>query len=141
MGDDTRQLALTPCCDRLCVWGGGVQASVPYMEMLEAWVYHGRLDDPYQEFMVREEQSLQKENVEEDFNAAYWDARCGISRITHTQTHRQTSDRRTSKAKKRFLARWSSVLRVGWPPLLLWVVVQVHDPVSARVQRAGGVQP
>lgn len=45
------------------------------MSMLEGWIYQGQLDDPYHEFMVREEQSLVKENVEEDFNAAYWDSR------------------------------------------------------------------
>ena len=43
--------------------------------MLEGWLYHGILDDPYREFMVREESSLLKENVTEDFNAAYWDSR------------------------------------------------------------------
>lgn len=52
------------------------QASEPYMVMLEKWIYRGRLDDPYHEFMVRQEQSLHKEVVEQDFNAAYWDARC-----------------------------------------------------------------
>lgn len=46
------------------------------MTMLEGWIYRGQLDDPYHEFMVREEQGLAKENVEEDFNAAYWDKRC-----------------------------------------------------------------
>ena len=45
------------------------------MAMLEGWIYQGQLDDPYNEFMVREEQSLVKENVEQDFNAAYWDSR------------------------------------------------------------------
>lgn len=46
------------------------------MTMLEGWIYRGQLEDPYHEFMVREEQGLAKENVEEDFNAAYWDKRC-----------------------------------------------------------------
>jgi hypothetical protein len=51
------------------------QASVPYFAMLEGWVLEGLLEDPYREFMVREEEGLSKENVQEDFNAAYWDAR------------------------------------------------------------------
>lgn len=48
------------------------------MTMLEGWIYRGQLDDPYHEFMVREEQGLAKENVGEDFNAAYWDKRCVV---------------------------------------------------------------
>ena len=48
------------------------------MVMLEGWIYQGQLDDPYHEFMVREELSLAKENVQEDFNAAYWDARSTV---------------------------------------------------------------
>ena len=54
------------------------KAAAPYMVMLEGWIHQGVLADPYREFMVREEQSLAKENVQEDFNAAYWDARSTI---------------------------------------------------------------
>ena len=54
------------------------KAAGPYMVMLEGWIYRGVLDDPYCEFMIREEQGLAKENVQEDFNAAYWDARSTI---------------------------------------------------------------
>lgn len=61
-----------------------VQASVPYFEMLEQWVYHGHLDDPYREFMVREEDGLQKENVVSDFNATYWDSRWVGARLGET---------------------------------------------------------
>ncbi|GAB5031649.1 gamma-tubulin complex component 2 [Nannochloropsis oceanica] len=54
------------------------KAAGPYMVMLEGWIYRGVLEDPYCEFMIREEQGLEKENVQEDFNAAYWDARSTI---------------------------------------------------------------
>eukprot|EP00624_Nannochloropsis_granulata_P003693 evm.model.NODE_28649_length_10791_cov_23.416088.1 len=54
------------------------KAAGPYMVMLEGWIYRGVLEDPYCEFMIREEHGLEKENVQEDFNAAYWDARSTI---------------------------------------------------------------
>ena len=54
------------------------KAAGPYMVMLEGWIYRGVLEDPSCEFMIREEQGLAKENVQEDFNAAYWDARSTI---------------------------------------------------------------
>jgi hypothetical protein len=61
------------------------------MVMLEKWIYRGRLDDPYHEFMVRQEQSLHKEVVEQDFNAAYWDARC-LHPHSHIEGHAGTLD-------------------------------------------------
>jgi len=54
------------------------KAAGPYMAMLEKWICRGVLEDPYGEFMVKEEQGLSKENVQEDFNAEYWDARSTI---------------------------------------------------------------
>ncbi len=46
--------------------------------MLASWIYNGQLADPYGEFMVREEDTLDKENVREDFNAQYWENRYTI---------------------------------------------------------------
>ncbi len=46
--------------------------------MLASWIYDGQLADPYGEFMVREEDTLDKENVREDFNAQYWENRYTI---------------------------------------------------------------
>ncbi|CAM9679069.1 unnamed protein product, partial [Phaeothamnion confervicola] len=51
------------------------RAAAPYFEMLTLWIYHGELDDPYGEFMVREEDSFNKSHVEEDYNAQYWEGR------------------------------------------------------------------
>jgi gamma-tubulin complex component 2 len=54
-----------------------MQASVPYFEMLEQWIYHGVIkdDDPYDEFQIQSHGHLKKENLREDFNDNYWDDR------------------------------------------------------------------
>ncbi len=48
--------------------------------MLASWIYDGQLADPYGEFMVREEDTLDKENVREDFNAQYWESRYTVEK-------------------------------------------------------------
>ncbi|KAI9360948.1 gamma-tubulin complex component protein [Pilaira anomala] len=53
-------------------------ASVPYFEILNAWIYHGEIKDPYNEFMVLEKRNVNKENLKEDFNDTYWEMRYTI---------------------------------------------------------------
>jgi gamma-tubulin complex component 2 len=47
----------------------------PFLRILSKWIYRGILDDPYHEFMIKEDITLTKETLEEDFNAQYWDLR------------------------------------------------------------------
>ena len=51
------------------------KAYEPFLSMLSQWIYRGELKDPYKEFMVREDSSVTKEALQEDFNAHYWDSR------------------------------------------------------------------
>ncbi|KAI8089941.1 gamma-tubulin complex component protein [Halteromyces radiatus] len=51
------------------------QASIPYFDILNAWIYRGEIKDPYNEFMVLEKRNVKKENIKEDFNDAYWEMR------------------------------------------------------------------
>ncbi|CAO3595871.1 unnamed protein product [Absidia cylindrospora] len=51
------------------------RASLPYFEILHAWIYRGEIKDPYNEFMVLEKRNVKKENLKEDFNDAYWEMR------------------------------------------------------------------
>lgn len=51
------------------------EASRPYFDILKAWVCHGLLDDPYNEFMVQERPSISKDKVKDDFNDLYWEQR------------------------------------------------------------------
>ncbi|KAI8341283.1 Spc98 family-domain-containing protein [Chlamydoabsidia padenii] len=51
------------------------RASIPYFDILHAWIYRGEIMDPYNEFMVLEKRNVKKENLKEDFNDAYWEMR------------------------------------------------------------------
>ena len=54
------------------------RAVVPYLEMLELWIYHGQCHDPYQEFVVKIDAETEKQMLGEDFNATYWDKKYTI---------------------------------------------------------------
>lgn len=45
------------------------------MAMLSTWLHCGELADPYSEFMIRVEETVTKEDVQNDFNAQYWEGR------------------------------------------------------------------
>ncbi|XP_028777273.1 gamma-tubulin complex component 2 [Neltuma alba] len=47
-------------------------ASNAYLSILERWVYEGVIDDPYGEFFIAENKSLQKESLTQDNDAKYW---------------------------------------------------------------------
>lgn len=46
-------------------------ACVPYLEILEKWIYKGIIGDPYHEFMIVENETLQKEL--EEYDDANWE--------------------------------------------------------------------
>lgn len=51
------------------------KASVPYLEILSKWIHFGEIEDPYEEFLIKEHKELSKENLNKDFNDKYWDER------------------------------------------------------------------
>lgn len=53
-------------------------ASAAYLRMLERWVYEGVIDDPYGEFFIAENKSLQKESLTQDYDAKYWQQRYSL---------------------------------------------------------------
>ncbi|KAG4938596.1 hypothetical protein JHK82_044388 [Glycine max] len=53
-------------------------ASSAYMSILERWVYEGIIDDPYGEFFIAEDKSLQKESLTQDYEAKYWRQRYSL---------------------------------------------------------------
>nr|XP_039253451.1 gamma-tubulin complex component 2-like [Styela clava] len=55
-------------------------ASVPYLEMLEKWIYRGQINDPYGEFMVEENKKISKEKLQEEYNDQYWEMRYTLCR-------------------------------------------------------------
>ncbi|KAE9349101.1 Gamma-tubulin complex component 2 [Phytophthora fragariae] len=51
------------------------RVSVPYLKMVERWVYHGDLVDPYDEFMIRRDEQVSKEDVQDNPYSTYWQSR------------------------------------------------------------------
>ncbi|CAN6452388.1 unnamed protein product [Victoria cruziana] len=54
------------------------RASSAYLCILERWVYEGVIDDPYGEFFIAEDKSLQKESLTQDYDAKYWQQRYSL---------------------------------------------------------------
>lgn len=50
-------------------------ASRPYMAMLNEWLHHGSIKDPHSEFLIKEQQSIKREKLEEDYTDEYWEKR------------------------------------------------------------------
>uniref|UniRef100_K1PPH0 Gamma-tubulin complex component n=1 Tax=Magallana gigas TaxID=29159 RepID=K1PPH0_MAGGI len=55
-------------------------ACVPYFEILEKWIYKGIISDPYSEFLVEENETINKEKLQEEYNDAYWEGHYTICR-------------------------------------------------------------
>ncbi|XP_024028302.1 gamma-tubulin complex component 2 [Morus notabilis] len=53
-------------------------ASNAYLSILERWVYDGVIDDPYGEFFIAENKTLQKESLTQDYDAKYWRQRYSL---------------------------------------------------------------
>lgn len=51
------------------------KAAEPFIEILMKWIYGGILDDPFNEFLVKEDPTMNKDNIEKDFNDSYWQKR------------------------------------------------------------------
>lgn len=44
------------------------KSALPYFTILKKWIFQGILDDPFEEFIVKENKNCSKENIEKDFN-------------------------------------------------------------------------
>ncbi|KAL8950465.1 MAG: hypothetical protein Q9222_003505 [Ikaeria aurantiellina] len=53
-------------------------ASRPYMTMLNEWLHHGGIKDPHAEFVIKEQNSIKREKLEEDYTDEYWEKRYTI---------------------------------------------------------------
>ncbi|CAH1135871.1 unnamed protein product [Ceutorhynchus assimilis] len=55
-------------------------ACVPYMRILEMWIFMGIISDPFNEFLVEDNEVVQKEEMPADYSADYWDKKYWIRR-------------------------------------------------------------
>lgn len=51
------------------------KAVLPYVRTLETWTTRGEIHDPYDEFMVLEKSTVRKEDLNAEYNDAYWETR------------------------------------------------------------------
>ena len=51
------------------------KSAQPYFQILRKWIFQGILEDPFNEFIVKENKNYSKENIEKDFNDQYWQER------------------------------------------------------------------
>ncbi|KAI9795120.1 MAG: hypothetical protein M1816_000142 [Peltula sp. TS41687] len=54
------------------------EASRPYMRMLNEWLHHGGIRDPHAEFLVKEQKSIRRDELEQDYTDQYWEKRYTI---------------------------------------------------------------
>ena len=54
------------------------EASKPYMAMLNEWLHHGNVRDPHGEFLIKEQKSIRREGLEQDYTDEYWEKRYTI---------------------------------------------------------------
>lgn len=52
-----------------------LRSSQPYVEILLAWISTGHLDDPWEEFIVREQKGIDTGSLEMDYTDEYWEKR------------------------------------------------------------------
>ena len=53
-------------------------ASRPYMTMLNEWLHHGAINDPHSEFLIKEQRSIRRDRLEQDYTDEYWERRYTI---------------------------------------------------------------
>ncbi|RYO87197.1 hypothetical protein DL764_008894 [Monosporascus ibericus] len=53
-------------------------ASRPYMAMLNEWLHHGGISDPHSEFLIKEQKSIKRDRLEQDYTDDYWERRYTI---------------------------------------------------------------
>lgn len=48
------------------------KSSVPYITIMKKWIFEGKLEDHFEEFIVKENFEFKKEQVSQDLNNLYW---------------------------------------------------------------------
>ncbi|KAF2640563.1 hypothetical protein P280DRAFT_469313 [Massarina eburnea CBS 473.64] len=51
------------------------ESSKPYMAMLNEWLHHGGIRDPHGEFLIKEQKSIKRERLDQDYTDEYWEKR------------------------------------------------------------------
>jgi len=98
-----------------------LKASQPYCKMLIQWVAKGILDDPYEEFIIKESKSITRGSLDEDFTDEYWERkyvlrnRASAVGAGGTDAHPPVNHGATDDGgTKRQDGRWSQAGKAPW---------------------------
>ncbi|XP_039745770.1 gamma-tubulin complex component 2-like isoform X3 [Pararge aegeria] len=56
------------------------RACRPYLNILDQWIHKGTIVDPFQEFMIEDNELINKEELPVDYSADYWEKRYSVQR-------------------------------------------------------------
>ncbi|XP_041973122.1 gamma-tubulin complex component 2-like isoform X2 [Aricia agestis] len=56
------------------------RACRPYLDILDEWIHKGTIVDPFQEFMIEDNELINKEELPVDYSADYWEKRYSVQR-------------------------------------------------------------
>ena len=48
-------------------------SSIPLIEFIKQWIYHGNIDDPYNEFFIRINDKITRQKLKNDYENQYWE--------------------------------------------------------------------
>ncbi|KAA1113311.1 hypothetical protein PGT21_027790 [Puccinia graminis f. sp. tritici] len=96
-----------------------LKASQPYCKMLIQWVAKGILDDPYEEFIIKESKSITRGTLDEDFTDEYWERKYVLRNRASTVGAGGTDGHPTTNhggadAAQAHDGRWSQAGRASW---------------------------
>jgi gamma-tubulin complex component 2 len=57
-------------------------ASRPYMTMLNEWLHYGSIKDHHAKFLIREQTSIRRERLEENYTDEYWGRRYTLRQVS-----------------------------------------------------------
>ncbi|XP_056629764.1 gamma-tubulin complex component 2-like isoform X2 [Diorhabda sublineata] len=71
IGDERAQLLCLKLMEAACY---------PYMKMLGMWIYRGIISDPINEFLIEDNEVVQREDMPVDYSADYWEKKYAVRR-------------------------------------------------------------
>lgn len=71
IGDERAQLLCLKLMEAACY---------PYMKMLGMWIYRGIISDPISEFLIEDNEVVQREDMPVDYSADYWEKKYAVRR-------------------------------------------------------------
>ena len=104
----------------------------PFLTMLSLWIFRGELRDPYKEFMIYEDNSINRQALEDDFNSRYWENRYTLREINVPKIMRSFAAKALTAGKYLNVVR--GLPELGDIPLLPMVDLVYYPDAEASMQ-------